>query len=377
MKLLALALPAALLLSACSTKQTPSPQPVQTDPKRPVVALVLGGGGTRGFAHVGVIQALEKNGIRPDMVVGTSVGAMVGALYASGKTADELKQLAITLNEKDIIELSPSKQGLIDGTRLRRYVNQQVNHRPIGSFAMRYAAVATELPSKTTVVFDTGEAGIAVQASTSVPKLFIAPRIPENGGKKYIDGSQSTLVPARIARNLGADVVISVDLMTPAQTTTDDQAAQSKGEINITRTDTAISAKWGDKTLALPIDLTQLDKATAELPFELPLGSIVGNIIKSIPTDTTISLPDNLPKNLPTSPADLWQLFDQAGKNLAISADDVAASDVLIRPLVTEVSPFDTSKRLELINAGKIATIAQLPAINTAIDTANNRHSGK
>lgn len=108
----------------------------------------------------------------------------MGAVYASGKTPSEMIALADTVKETDLIEITPSQQGLIDGTRLRRYVNEQVNHRPIEAFPIRYAAVATQMHTNTAVTFRTGEAGLAVQASSSVPKLFIPPRIPKVGGKK-------------------------------------------------------------------------------------------------------------------------------------------------------------------------------------------------
>ena len=137
----------------------------------------------------------------------------MGAVYASGKTPSEMIALADTVKETDLIEITPSQQGLIDGTRLRRYVNEQVNHRPIEAFPIRYAAVATQMHTNTAVTFRTGEAGLAVQASSSVPKLFIPPRIPKIGGKKYVDGSQVALLPTRIAKSLGADIIIAVDAM--------------------------------------------------------------------------------------------------------------------------------------------------------------------
>ena len=137
----------------------------------------------------------------------------MGAVYTSGKTPSEMIALADTVKETDLIEITPSQQGLIDGTRLRRYVNEQVNHRPIEAFPIRYAAVATQMHTNTAVTFRTGEAGLAVQASSSVPKLFIPPRIPKIGGKKYVDGSQVALLPTRIAKSLGADIIIAVDVM--------------------------------------------------------------------------------------------------------------------------------------------------------------------
>lgn len=200
-----------VIFSACNTV-TPKVVPVKTEVKAPTVALVLGGGGAKGFAHVGVIQALEENGITPTLVVGTSVGSLVGSLYASGYSAQRLEKLALTTRDSELTDFVLSNQGFIEGIKLRDFINTQVNNRPIEAFPMRFAAIATEKNSLTKAVFTTGNAGLAVQASCSVPNVFIAPRIPEKIGKKYIDGGVVSLVPVDSARDLGADIIIAVDV---------------------------------------------------------------------------------------------------------------------------------------------------------------------
>lgn len=378
---------ATLFVSACaSTTPTPTSTISQTadTPQRPVVALVLGGGGARGFAHIGVIESLEAHGIRPDLVVGTSVGAMVGSVYASGATSAKLVAMADELKETDLIDISPSKQGFIDGSRLRQYINTQVGNRPIEAFAIRFAAVATEMQSKQAVTFRQGEAGLAVQASASVPNLFIPPRIPENGGKKYIDGSQSALLPARIAKNMGADVVIAVDLMANADTIDTDSDTKTSTDkpdtpntVSIGRDDTGVHAKWGNETIRIPIDLAQMNDAAKGLPFELPLGDIFGNVLKAIPANTQIELPKELPKTLPKSPSEFWQLFGNVGANIKANPADIKASDVVIAPDLSKSAVFDTTGRTALIQAGKTATDAQIDAIKHAIQTAQYRYVGK
>lgn len=378
---------ATLFVSACaSTTPTPTSAISQTadTPQRPVVALVLGGGGARGFAHIGVIESLEAHGIRPDLVVGTSVGAMVGSVYASGATPAQLVAMADELKETDLIDISPSKQGFIDGSRLRQYINTQVGNRPIEAFAIRFAAVATEMQSKQAVTFRQGEAGLAVQASASVPNLFIPPRIPENGGKKYIDGSQSALLPARIAKNMGADVVIAVDLMANADTVDTDSDTKTSTDkpdtpntVSIGRDDTGVHAKWGNETIRIPIDLAQMNDAAKGLPFELPLGDIFGNVLKAIPANTQIELPKELPKTLPKSPSEFWQLFGNVGANIKANPTDIKASDVVIAPDLSKSAVFDTTNRTALIQAGKTATDVQIDAIKHAIQTAQYRYVGK
>lgn len=361
----------AVALSACTSTATSQPikkpvAPTQTaQPDKPVVALVLSGGGTRGFAHIGVIDALHQHGIRPNLVVGTSAGAMVGAIYASGKTPAELTELAKTLEPTDLIDITPSKQGLVDGNKLRQYINKQVKNQPIERLPIRFAAVATETQSRTAKAFTTGETGLAVQASASVAKLFVAPRIPENHGKKYQDGSSTALLPARIAKSLGADVIIAVDVMANAkskQSTAENKQART---ISIDKTEQGISAKWGGQTIDIPLDLSGLEQASKDLPFNLPLGEIIGGVLGSIPKNTTFELPTDLP----TSVDDVYRIVGDVASNQQADPADVAVSTVVIRP-DTAILGITPDERHRLIQAGKDSTNAQIDAIKQAIAAA-------
>lgn len=189
---------------------------------RHVIALVLSGGAARGFAHIGVIRALEQMGIEPDLIVGTSAGSIVGAGYAAGLTAHQLEDAAKRFDKRLFMDLAfpkiglpliPSELGLIRGERLQRFVDDLVQHRPIELLPRRLAVAATDLQSGKTTLFTHGSTGLAVRASSSVPGLFAPPLI---GGRLYVDGQVSSPLPVLAAHALGADVVIAVDTTYPA-----------------------------------------------------------------------------------------------------------------------------------------------------------------
>jgi NTE family protein len=183
---------------------TPSPKP-----PAPVIALALGGGAARGFAHIGVIKALEAQGIVPDIVVGTSAGAVVGALYASGLTGLELQKIALDMDEKQFGDWTLPNRGVFKGEALQNFVNQAVGNRPLEKLPRRFAAVATNLKTGEPIVFRTGNTGMAVRASSAVPGLFQPFNI---NGQDYVDGGLVSPVPVRTARNLGANFVIAIDI---------------------------------------------------------------------------------------------------------------------------------------------------------------------
>lgn len=181
-------------------------------PHHPVIAIALGGGATRGFAHVGVLNALQRNGITPDIVVGTSAGAVVGVLYAGGIRGRQLDNVALQLQRDQIVDWTLSGRGFIRGELLQQYVNNYLDNRPIEQLQTVFAATATELAKGELVVFTRGNAGAAVRASSSIPGLVSPVTID---GHDYVDGGLVSKVPARVARQLGADIVIAVDVSRP------------------------------------------------------------------------------------------------------------------------------------------------------------------
>jgi NTE family protein len=175
----------------------------------PTVALALGGGGLRGFAHLGVLRALDEAGIRPDIVVGTSAGAVIGAAYASGTAPEALAATARRLKVSSLIDMTLSASGIMSGRHLATWVDALTAGVPIQAFPIRFAAVATDLQSGTPMLLDSGPAGAAIQASAAVPGISVPVRY-EHG--HLIDGGVSSLVPVRAARTMGADLVIAVDI---------------------------------------------------------------------------------------------------------------------------------------------------------------------
>jgi NTE family protein len=182
-------------------------------PRKIKVGLALGGGAARGFAHIGVIKALEANGITPDLVVGTSAGSLVGALYAAGNNGSALQKMAIDMDEGAISDWSvpffSGPTGVLKGEGLQNYVNRAVQGQPIEKLKMPFGAVATDLKSGRPILFRRGNTGAAVRASSSVPGVFKPVRI---GTIDYVDGGLVSPVPASFARKMGADFVIAVNI---------------------------------------------------------------------------------------------------------------------------------------------------------------------
>ncbi|QDX80368.1 esterase [Denitratisoma sp. DHT3] len=183
--------------------------PATTSVAPPRIALVLGGGAARGFAHVGAIKVLEAQGIVPDIVVGTSAGSVVGALYAAGHSGFELQKIALEMEQSQVGDWSLPDRGVLKGEALQNFINRAVGNRPLEKLAKPFAAVATDLASGEPVVFQTGNTGMAVRASSTVPGVFQPVRI---NGREYVDGGLVSPVPVRVARGLGANFVIAVDI---------------------------------------------------------------------------------------------------------------------------------------------------------------------
>ena len=217
--LISFAIGVAFGLAGCA-----SPSAVTTNPpslpvppaviatKKPLkIGLALGGGAARGFAHVGVIAVLEEAGLKPQLVVGTSAGSLVAALYATGKTSAQLQQTALNMEEVAITDwmLPIVGRGMFRGEALARYVNELVAGRLMENMALPLGIVATDLNSGNAVLFQKGDTGVAVRASSAVPAVFVPVKI---NGREYVDGGLVSPVPVRFARQMGADVVIAVDI---------------------------------------------------------------------------------------------------------------------------------------------------------------------
>ena len=195
-----------VLLSACADL---AQKPAAPPPSTAKLALVLGGGAARGFAHIGVIKALEAQGIVPDLVVGTSAGSVVAAIYAGGASGFEMQKLALDMDDKTFTDWAIPDRGFIRGEALQNYINKTLSNRSMEALPRRLAVVATDLQSGEMVVFRNGDVGLAVRASSSVPGVFQPVR---TAGREFVDGGLVSPVPAKVARDLGATVVIAVDI---------------------------------------------------------------------------------------------------------------------------------------------------------------------
>jgi NTE family protein len=185
------------------------PIPVET-PRKPVkVALVLGAGAAKGFAHVGVLKVLEANHVPVHMVVGTSVGSFVGSLSAYGYSAYDLQKIAMGIEKGEIADLTVPDNGFVKGEKLEAYVNRMIRGTTIENLRIPFYAVATDIGSGEEIVFGRGNTGSAVRASCSIPGVFRPVRI---GDRTYVDGGVVSPVAVDAARRLGADVVIAVDI---------------------------------------------------------------------------------------------------------------------------------------------------------------------
>ncbi len=207
-------------LTACNTNPpapptvaTPVPQPVAKAPHPIKIGLALGGGAARGFAHIGVIKALESQGIYADIIVGTSAGSVVGSMYAAGNNGFALQKMAMEMDETTISDWSlpwfSKSSGVLKGEALQHYVNRLVGNTTIESMRKPFGAVATDLSTGQAVLFRRGNTGVAVRASAAVPGVFQPVKI---GDKQYVDGGLVSPVPAKFARDMGADLVIAVNI---------------------------------------------------------------------------------------------------------------------------------------------------------------------
>ncbi len=197
-----------LLLTACAGREV-KPIPVEPPRKAVKVAVVLGAGAARGFAHVGVLKVLEANHVPVHMIVGTSVGSFVGSLYAYGYSAYDLQKIAMGLEKGELADWTVPDNGFVKGEKLEAYVNRMIRGTTMEKLRTPFYAVATDIGSGQEMVFGKGNTGLAVRASCSIPGVFRPVRI---GDRTYVDGGVVSPVAVDVARQMGADVVIAVDI---------------------------------------------------------------------------------------------------------------------------------------------------------------------
>jgi len=195
----------AVVLAACAT--TPPIQPSSQKPA--IIAVVLGAGAAKGFAHIGVLKVLESQKVPIKMIVGTSSGSFVGSLYAYGFDAYTVQKIGMTLNKSDVAELTVPDNGFIKGDKIRDFINMQLRNTVMEKLRIPFYAVATNIRTGEPTIFATGNTGMAVQASCAVPGIF---QPASFGGTSYVDGGVVDPLAVDVARRYGADIVIAVDI---------------------------------------------------------------------------------------------------------------------------------------------------------------------
>jgi NTE family protein len=211
-----------MVSTSCTLKEVKPPPVIQEppvvepSPKPAKIGLVLGAGSSKGFAHIGVLKILESNKIPIHMIVGTSVGSIVGSLYAYGYDAFQLQKLSFSIEKGDIIDLTIPDNGFIKGEKLEEFINKTLKYTPIEKLKVPFYAVATDILNGQEIVFGRGNTGTAVRASCSIPGIFRPVKIAD---RMYVDGGVVSPVAVDAAKRFGADIVIAVDISTGVEYT--------------------------------------------------------------------------------------------------------------------------------------------------------------
>lgn len=233
---LALAWPGLAALGGCAAfdyRSGDAPRALPEVPRlnpRPRIALVLGSGGPRGYAHIGVLRVLEDAGIVPDLIVGSSAGALIGTFWAGGFDAAQIEARSLKGGPLTVFDPTPfADRGWIRGQRLQDYVNDGLGGRSLDELPRRVIVVATRRDNKAPRYFAGGNAGVAVRASSAIPGIVSPVGIE---GVEYEDGDESLPVPVTPARQSGARFVIAVDVtVRPGATPADASPAQRKRDV--------------------------------------------------------------------------------------------------------------------------------------------------
>jgi len=259
------------------------------------IGLALGSGGARGWAHLGVVEVLRESGIPVKYVAGTSMGSLVGAAFASG-TTDTLRQVALEMDWRHFlhyfIEMGLPKAGLIDGARIVKFLKENIGSANIEDLRLPFAAVATDIESGEEIVFRQGSLSDAVRASIAIPGIFtpLAAR-----GHMLVDGGLVNPLPVSVAREMGADFVIAVDVLRPPQPREARESRRAKpGHPHVSRslndTLSAATADWLRKIneKIRSFDFPGLSEIRQKHRRELPgVFDVLGNSIRIVEQQIT------------------------------------------------------------------------------------------
>lgn len=177
--------------------------------QKPKIGLALGSGGARGFAHIGVLKVLEEHSISVDMVAGSSMGSFIGAVYANNIQPHMMEKLAMNLKRKHWLDLTVPNMGLVSGQKIKELIRLLTHGKKIEELPKPLAIVATDIENGERVVFREGPIDVAVRASISIPGIFVPERV---GERLLVDGGVIDRVPITVTREMGADIVLAVDV---------------------------------------------------------------------------------------------------------------------------------------------------------------------
>ena len=301
----------------------------------PRIGLALSGGGARGWAHIGVLEVLREEGIAVYCIAGTSMGALVGAVYAAGRL-DDLRHVAVDLDWKRVLgyfaEFSLPGSGLIDGRKVRQFLHEYIGATTIERLNLPFAAVATNIETGSEVILRDGDVVDAVRASIAIPGLFTPGR---RDGAFLVDGGLVNPIPVSVARALGADVVIAVDVVRAPLPVQDDARAEPVRRPRAKRPRAEIAARVFD---LIEERIEHLSR---------PRAAAIGGRRCAAPG--------------------IFDVFGNAGRIVQRQIADMRLAreppDVLIQPDLQQISTMDFRRAAEAIAAGRAAAVSVLPAL--------------
>jgi NTE family protein len=317
--------------------EPPAPQSPARDEQQIKLGLALGGGAARGWAHIGVLRALEEAGIRPDIIAGTSIGAVVGGCYAAGKL-DEITEFAMELTPARVLALLDVHvgSGLISGDRLGRRLAESLDDRAIEKLPIRFAAIATEFGTGHEIWLTRGSLSEALRASYALPGIFDPRRV---GGRWLMDGALVNPVPVTAARALGAEVVLAVNLS---------GAGYGRG---------TVIQDFGGESEPLPV---------SALPARVEVGLLS-------PVRQAASRMRGLFRRKRGTPGFAQVMIDAFN----VTQDRITRArlagdppDVLASPNLSSIGLFDFHRATEAVAAGRDAVVRALPQLQEILELA-------
>ncbi len=198
-----------LMHHAFRTQETYFRMKGRLEMRNPKIGLALGSGGARGFAHIGLLKELDKEGIQVDYIAGSSMGALMGCFYASGSDLELLEKVSLQFKRKYFLDWTVPKMGFVAGKKIEEYIRLFTKNKRIEDLSIPLAVIATDIEKGEKVVFREGPVYEAVRASIAVPGIFVPKRI---GGRLLVDGGVVDRVPVSVAQEMGADIVIACDV---------------------------------------------------------------------------------------------------------------------------------------------------------------------